>query len=114
MDDLLILRALADWYVRNPRVRRACAFRQREEDMEQQSPDVLHVFLDVEPVMDSEEVLPVWLTHAQGWQLQLQTMTGCTVYLGHLHPYETTATVERRAGLAPFMVGAWSREPLDA
>lgn len=77
-DDSPISRVLADWYTANPRIRRACAYGTRD-DVDEREGSEIHVVVELEPVTDSEEVLPVWLARSGAWQLELQARTACTV-----------------------------------
>jgi hypothetical protein len=75
----LIREYLADWYITNPRIRGACAYAIREVgDVEGSE---IYVLIDVEPAMDSEETLPVWLAHCDAWQRELKARTACKVHL---------------------------------
>jgi hypothetical protein len=88
-DYALIDSTLASWYAANPRIRRAFAYQMRDDEVGEPKGNHIHVLVDVEPVMDSEEILPVWLAHSGAWQLELQARTACTVHLGWLGPDET-------------------------
>lgn len=68
----------------------------------------IHILVDVEPMMDSDEALPVWLAHAGAWQLELQARTACTVYLGWLGPNEPAVPSLGDGEFAPRSVGVWS------
>jgi hypothetical protein len=88
-DCLLIDSALASWYAANPRIRRAFAYQVHDDDVGELRTKDLYVLVDVEPVMDSNEVLPVWLAHSGACRLELQARTACTVHIGWLGPDET-------------------------
>jgi len=107
MDDAHILQALDTWYTGNPHVRRACAFRAREGRGAREQ-GVLHVLLDVEPVMDSDENLPVWLANSRIWESQLEQATGCDIHLGDLQGADLALPQE--PGLQSFMLDIWLRE----
>lgn len=77
---------LAAWCAANPRIRRAFAYELHDEGAGGRNG--IHVLVDVEPVMESEEVLPVWLANADAWQCELQAMAACPVSLGSMGPYE--------------------------
>jgi hypothetical protein len=105
-DDSLISRVLADWYTANPRIRRACAYQMRD-DVDERGGSEIHILLDVEPVMDSEEILPVWLAHSGAWQLELQARTARTVHLGWLSPGEAAIPSLVGGRLTPRSIGVW-------
>jgi len=107
MDDAHVLQALDTWYAGNPHVRRACAFRAREGRGAREQ-GVLHVLLDVEPVMDSDENLPVWLANSRTWESQLEEATGCSILLGDLQGAQLGSPQE--SGMQPFMLDIWLRE----
>ncbi len=106
VDDSLISRVLTDWYTANPRVRRACAYQMREDVHEREESEI-HVLVDVEPVMDSEEILPVWLAHSAAWQLELQARTACRVHLGWLSPDQAAISSLIGEGIARRSIGVW-------
>ena len=106
-DHSLIRRVLADWYIANPRIRRACAYEMRDDDVGERKGNDICVLVDVEPVMDSEEILPVWQAHSGAWQLELQARIACTVHLGWLGPDETAIPSSVRGGVAPRSIGVW-------
>jgi hypothetical protein len=99
---------LAGWYVATPRIRRACAYEIRGGGADGQSVSDIYVLLDVEPAMDSDEVLPVWLAHSGAWQVELQARTARTVHLDWLEPYETAATPHSMGdGVLLRSIGVW-------
>lgn len=98
---------LAGWYAANPRIRRACAYAMRDDDVGERKRNDIYVLVDVEPVMDSEEILPVWLAHSSAWQLELQARTACTVHLGWLGPVETAIPSLAGGGVTPRSIGVW-------
>jgi hypothetical protein len=85
---------LDGWHAANPRIRRACAFGIPEEGAE------LHVLVDLEPVMDSEETAPVWLSCADGWELELRARTARTVHLTWMEPHEFVLPAIERGAIA--------------
>ena len=106
-DYALIDSILAGWYAANPRIRRAYAYEMRDYDVGERKGKDIYVLVDVEPVMDSEEILPVWLAHSGGWQLELQARTACTVHLGWLRPDEATVPNSVGGGAAARSIGVW-------
>jgi hypothetical protein len=106
-DYALIDSTVAGWYAANPRIRRAYAYQMRDYDVGEPKGNDIYVLVDVEPVMDSEEGLPVWLAHSGAWQLELQARTACTVHLGWLHPDETTVLNSVGGGAAARSIGVW-------
>jgi hypothetical protein len=85
---------LDSWHAANPRIRRACAFGMQGEDAE------LHVLVDLEPVMDSEETVPVWLSCADRWEGQLRARTARTVHLAWMEPHELVMLAIERGAIA--------------
>ena len=110
----LIASILAGWYAANPRIRRAFAYEMRDDDVVERKGNDIYVLVDVEPVMDSEEILPVWLAHSVAWQLELQARTACTVHLGWLGPDETAIPSFVGDKFAPRSIGVlFSRNEHD-
>lgn len=68
----------------------------------------VYILVDVEPVMDSDEALPVLLAHADAWQLELQARTAFTVHIGWLGPDEPAVPSLVDGEFAPRSVGVWS------
>ena len=113
-DYALIDGTLAGWYAANPRIRRAFAYQMRDDEVGEPKGNDIYVLVDVEPVMDSEEVLPVWLAHSGAWQLELQARTACTVHLGWLGPDETAIPSFVGDRFAPRSIGVlFSRNEHD-
>ena len=112
-DYSLIASVLAGWYAANPRIRRAYAY-EIDYDVGERKANDIHVLVDVEPVMDSEEILPVWLAHSGAWQLELQARIACTVHLGWLGSDETAIPSFIGDRFAPRSVGVlFSRDEHD-
>ena len=104
-DDSLIASVLAHWYAANPRVRRAFAYQMQDDKVDEPKGNDIYVLVDVEPVMDSEEILPVWLVHSGEWQLELQARIACKVHLRWLAPDETAMPSSVGNGFAPRSIG---------
>lgn len=106
-DDSLIGGVLAGWCAANPRIRRAWAYQVHNGDVGERDANDIYVLLDVEPVMDSEEVLPVWLARRGAWQLELQARAARTVHLGWLGPDDTAIPDSADGGTARRNIGVW-------
>jgi len=59
---------LACWAAENPGIRRVWVFASPPEGTSR-----LDVAVELEPVGDSEETLPVWMAHSESWRSQLQS-----------------------------------------
>jgi hypothetical protein len=65
---------LSAWYSARPEIRRLRAIRDTEG---------LRVFVELEPVQDSNETHPVWIANRTAWTRELAWHTGTAVRLEH-------------------------------
>ena len=64
--------ALGRWYDSQPAVRRLWGIRHVR---------YLRVIIALEPTLDNDDILPVWLANVGAWSHDLQLRTGNSVYL---------------------------------
>lgn len=64
---------IAGWAAENPRIRRVWLFATEPEEVV--------VTVELQPVGDSEETLPIWMAHCEEWRKELETRVGRPVPL---------------------------------
>ena len=82
----------AEWAERQPRVRRLWMFGSRAKGNPRPDSD-LDIAVEIEPVPDSEETLPYWITCWERWQSELQRKTEYPVDLDWFDPDGSTQQV---------------------
>jgi hypothetical protein len=68
---------IAEWATRNPKIRRVWL-------CEQGSNNALSIALELKPVPDSEETMPVWIARCGQWRRELELRLGRSVDLSWL------------------------------
>jgi len=82
---------VAEWAGHNPKIRRVW--------VSERGDDGVAVALEVQPVADSDETLPVWIANSEKWRLELEARIGRTVDLEQRHRTdEADALIYERAG----------------
>ena len=82
---------VADWATHNPKIRRVWVAEHGERA-------ALSIALELQPVGDSEETLPLWLAHCEQWRRELASRLGREVDLGWLDPDEAARVNQPRLG----------------
>lgn len=77
-----VARIAAEWYAVNSDVRRLWVYETGETGADQGS--ALHVVVALAPVVDSDDISPIWLARCTGWQRDLQARIGRSVQLDWL------------------------------
>jgi len=72
----------AEWYARNPDVRRLWVYGLHDADRD--DAPTLHVVVAIAPVVDSDDISPIWLAQCASWQRDLQARMGHSVRLDWL------------------------------
>src|SRR5688572_4938185 len=72
----------AEWYALNPDVRRLWVYETHETGVDLRS--ALHVVVALAPVVDSDDISPIWLARGTAWQRDLQARIGRRVRLDWL------------------------------
>ena len=85
---------LTEWAESQPRVRRLWIFGSRAQGNARPDSD-LDLAVEIEPVADSEETLPYWMTCSERWQSELQRRSEHPVDLDWFDPDGSTPRVAR-------------------
>jgi len=80
--DTHVARIAAEWYAVNSDVRRLWVYETGETGADQGS--ALHVVVALAPVVDSDDISPIWLARCAAWQRDLQARIGRRVRLDWL------------------------------
>jgi len=78
-DSSQLERIVLEWYELNPDIRRVWVCEGRET-LSDDKWDI-HVIVVLTPVCDSDDISPIWLARATGWQRHLQDLIGRRVHL---------------------------------
>jgi hypothetical protein len=65
---------IAGWAAENPKIRRVWLFASPER--EATHPESIAVTVELQPVGDSEETLPIWMAHCEQWRKELEARLG--------------------------------------
>ena len=94
---------VADWASHTPKVRRVWLAERGERD-------ALSIALELQPVGDSEESMPLWMAHCEQWRRELASRLGRDVDLGWLDPDEAARVEQPRPGETDTLIYERSRE----
>ena len=84
--------AIVGWVEATPRIRRVWVFGSRAKGNPRTDSD-LDIAVEIEPVADSEETLPVWMANSDKWQSELQQHISFAVDLEWFDPDGSTPKV---------------------
>lgn len=70
---------IANWAAANPKIRRVWLFAGPAREPAQ--PEDIAVTVELQPVGDSEETLPIWMAHCEQWRKELEARVGRPVPL---------------------------------